>query len=179
MANRLHLLHTVVPGLARVAILWQPDNPANRLAWQEAQDAAAAAGLRLTSHPVRAAGELRATFAVMTRQGADGLLACADALLVAQRRSIVALAAVHRLPAVYPLREFVEAGGLMSYGPNCTSLYRRAADYVDRLLRGARPADLPIELPSPYELLFHRQPARALGLILPFSLLEQADEVFG
>jgi putative ABC transport system substrate-binding protein len=179
MANRLHLLHTVVPGLARVAVLWQPDNPANRLAWQETQSAGAAAGLTLLSHPVRTPGDLEAAFAAMARQGADGLLTCEDALTVAQRRRNVTLAAAHRLPAVYPQREFVEAGGLMAYGPNLTALYRRAAAYVDRLLRGAKPVDLAIEPPRQYELVFHRQTARALGLTLPSSLLEQVDEVFG
>ncbi len=179
MANRLHLLHTVVPGLARVAVLWQPDNPANRLAWQETQSAGAAMGLTLVSHPVRTPGDLEAAFAAMARQGADGLLTCEDALTVAQRRRIVTLAAAHRLPAVYPLREFVEAGGLMAYGPNFTVLYRRAAAYVDRLLRGAKPVDLAIEQPWQYEFVFHRQTALTLGLTLPSSLIEQADEVLG
>jgi putative tryptophan/tyrosine transport system substrate-binding protein len=179
MENRLHLLHTVVPGLARVAVLWQPDNSANRLAWQETQSAGAAMGLTLVSHPVRTPGDLEAAFATMARQGADGLLTCEDALIVAQRRRIVTLAAAHRLPAVYPLREFVEAGGLMAYGPNFTVLYRRAAAYVDRLLRGAKPVDLAIEQPRQYEFVFHRQTARALGLTLPSSLIEQTDEVFG
>jgi putative ABC transport system substrate-binding protein len=179
MGNRLHLLHTVVPGLARVAMLWQPDNPANRLAWQETQSAGAAMGLTLVSHPVRTPGDLEAAFVAMARQGADGLLTCEDALTVAQRRRIVTLAAAHRLPAVYPQREFVEAGGLMAYGPNYTVLYRRAAAYVDRLLRGAKPVDLAIEQPRQYEFVFQRQTARALGLTLPSSLIEQADEVFG
>jgi ABC-type uncharacterized transport system substrate-binding protein len=179
MANRLHLLHTVVPGLARVAVLWQPDNPANRLAWQETQSAGAAMGLTLVSHPVRTPGDLEAAFAAMARQGAAGLLTCEDALIVAQRRRIVTLAAAHRLPAVYPQREFVEAGGLMAYGPNFTVLYRRAAAYVYRLLRGAKPGDLAIEQPRQYEFVFHRQTALALGLTLPSSLIEQADEVFG
>jgi putative ABC transport system substrate-binding protein len=179
MLNRLHLLHTVVPGLARVAVLWKPENPANGLAWQEAQAAASAVGLTLASYPVQAPSDLEAAFAAMARQGADGVLTCEGALTVAQRRNIIALAAAHRLPAVYPLREFVEAGGLMAYGPNLTSLYRRAAAYVDRLLRGAKPADLPIEPPMQYELVFHRQTALALGLTLPSSLVEQADEVLG
>jgi hypothetical protein len=103
---------------------------ANRLAWQETQSAAAR--LTLASHPVRTLGEIEGAFAAMARQHADGLLTCEDALIVAQRRRIVTLAAAHRLPAVYPLREFVEAGGLMAYGPNFTVLYRRAAAYVER-----------------------------------------------
>jgi putative ABC transport system substrate-binding protein len=177
MPNRLHLLHTVVPDLSRVAMLWQPDNPANYLAWQEVKSAAAAEGLTLASHPVRVPGDLDATFAVMARQRTDGLLTCADAFILAQRRRIVALAAAHRLPAVYPLREFVEAGGLMAYGPNVAGLYRCAAGYVDRLLRGSQPAELPIVSPRSYELVFHRRTARMLGLTLPPSLLEQADEV--
>jgi ABC-type uncharacterized transport system substrate-binding protein len=179
MANRLHLLHTVVPGLVRVAVLWQPDNPANRLAWQETQSAVWAAGLTLLSHPVRTPDDIEAAFAAMARQGADGLLTCEDALTVAQRRPIVTLAAAHRLPAVYPQREFVEAGGLMADGPNFPAPDRRAAAYVDRLLRGATPVDRAIEQPWQYAFVFQRQTARALGLTLPSSLREQADAVFG
>jgi putative ABC transport system substrate-binding protein len=131
------------------------------------------------SHPVRTPGDLEAAFAGMTRQSVDGLLTCADALTVAQRRRLVTLATAHRLPAVYPLREFVAAGGLMADGPNVTVLYRRAAANVDRLLRGAKPADLAIEPPWQYEFVFHRQTARALGLTLPSSLIEQVDAVVG
>jgi putative ABC transport system substrate-binding protein len=148
------------------------------LAWQEAYAAAVAEGLALASHPVRTPGDVEAAFTAMGRQGTEGLLIGAEALTSAQRRHIVALAAAHRLPAAYPLREFVQVGGLMAYGPNVAALYWQSAAYVDRLLRGATPADLPITAPRQYELVLNHQTARLLGLTFPSALVEQADEVF-
>jgi putative ABC transport system substrate-binding protein len=125
----------------------------------------------------RTPAEIEAAFATMSRQRADGVLVVRDAVFRAQRSQIVALAARNRLPAMYGLREEAEAGGLMAYGASVPQLYRRAATYVDKILKGARPADLPVEQPTKFELVINLKTAKALGLTIPPSLLAQADQV--
>ena len=125
----------------------------------------------------RTRAELDGAFTALTRDRAEALMVLSDVMFITERRAIVELAARHRVPAVYPDREFVNAGGLMFYGASLMDMYRRAASYVDRVLRGARPADLPIEQPTKFELVINLKTAKALGLTIPPSLLLRADQV--
>jgi len=172
--KRLQLLKEVVPGGVRVALL----RSAGAVLPDRGELEAAARHLRLALDvvEVREGPELPGAFEAMTRRGVDGLLVTGDPVLVSHRREVTALAARHRLPAVYPFTELVEAGGLMSYGPNLLDLHRRAAVYVGRLLQGARPAGLPVE-PAKFELVISLPAARAAALSLPASVLIRADHV--
>jgi ABC-type uncharacterized transport system substrate-binding protein len=134
-------------------------------------------GLQLHALAVRHPDELDSVFAAMTREGAEALVALADAVFWNHRTRVVALAAQHRLPAVFDAREFADAGGLMTYGPHVPDNYRRAAIYVDKILKGAKPADLPVEQPMKFELVINLKTAKALGLTIPPRVLFQADEV--
>jgi ABC-type uncharacterized transport system substrate-binding protein len=126
---------------------------------------------------VRGPDEIDSAFAAMTRERAGAVIVLADPMLIAQRKRIADLAAKSRLPAMYMLTDHVKAGGLMAYGPNIADLYRRAATYVDKILKGAKPADLPVEQPTKFELMINLKTAKALGLKIPQSLLARADEV--
>jgi putative tryptophan/tyrosine transport system substrate-binding protein len=184
-AKRLELLKEAIPKMARVAVLWEsastwvePSKPAE----QQRQPAALAAparalGLRLQILEVRGPKEFDDAFAAARRSRADGLLVLPSPLLNYHRASLVDLAARHRMPATYQAREFVDAGGLMSYGPELADGFRRAATYVDKVLKGARPADLPIEQPTKFELAINLKTAVALGLTIPPSVLARADHV--
>jgi putative tryptophan/tyrosine transport system substrate-binding protein len=167
----------VVPGLSRVVVLWNATNPANASVWQETQAAARALGLRLHSQDVRDPQDFEGAFALTAQARPDALLVLGDALISMHRQRIAELAAQHRLPAMYGRREYVEAGGLMSYGVDFRDNFRRAATYVDKILKGAKPADLPVEQPMKFELVINLKTTEALGLTLPPSLLFQADEV--
>jgi putative ABC transport system substrate-binding protein len=175
--KRLELLQEVVPGLTRVAVLWNGANPANASAWQETQAAARALGLLLHSQDVRNPQDLQGAFGLMAQARPDALLVLGDALLGMHRPQIVAFATQQHLPSVFAERESVVAGGLMSYGPSLPDLYRRAAYYVDRLLKGTKPADLPVEQPMKFELVINLKTAKALGITIPQSTLFQATEV--
>jgi putative ABC transport system substrate-binding protein len=175
--KRLELLKEVMPGMTRVAILWNAANPANAAAWEETQAAAGALGLRLHSQDVRGLQDLEGAFARMAQARPDALLVLGDALLAMHRPQIAAFATQQQLPSVFAERESVAAGGLMSYGPSLPDLYRRAATYVDKILKGTKPADLPVEQPLKFELVLNLKTAQALGLTIPPSLLFQADEV--
>ena len=174
--KRLELLKEVVPRLAQVAVLWNPKNPvAGNLRATEA----AAQALHLQLHLVEVPGAeaLEAAFDAAMQEGADALITLPDAMLWNQRLQVAGLAAKHRLPALFPEREFVDAGGLLSYGPSVPASFHRAATYVDKLLKGAKPADLPVEQPTKFELVINLKTAKALGMTMPPSLLLLADEV--
>ncbi len=176
--KQLELLKETVPKASRVAVLW---NPANAV-WQaqmlrETKVAARALGLRLQLLEARGPGELEGAFAAMTRERASALLVQVDVIFALHARRIADLAAKRRLPAMYGSREHVEAGGLMSYAPNIPDLFRRAATYVDKMLKGAKPGDLPVEQPTRFELVVNLKTAKALGLTIPPSVLIRADQV--
>jgi putative ABC transport system substrate-binding protein len=173
----LEFLKEVVPGLARVVVLWNAANPANASAWHATQAAAGALGLRLHAQDVRAPQDLEGASALTAQARPDALLVLGDALLDMHRQQIAAFATQQHLPSVLPSREWVVAGGLMSYGPNLPDLFRHAATYVDKILKGAKPADLPVEQPMKFELVINLKTAEALGLTIPPTLLFQADEV--
>jgi len=172
----LQLLKSIVPGASRIAILWDADGEvAPRL--KEAE--AAVRTLRMTPLPigVRASADFSEAFASMHRQKANALMVVTDPLTLRHRETIVSLAAAHRMPAVYEFAEFARAGGLVAYAANIPALFYRAATYVDKILKGAKPADLPIEQPAQFELVVNLKTARVLGIRVPQSLLVRADEV--
>jgi putative ABC transport system substrate-binding protein len=176
----LEQLKQAVPGVSRVAVLWQPGALGERTEkdmLKGAEVAARALGVRLQFLEARGPADFDRAFSEMTRARADALTVLPSTMLNAERRRLVDLAAKNRLPAVYPWREGVDAGGLMSYGPDFADLFRRAATYVDKILKGAKPADLPIEQSTKYELVINLKTAKALGLTIPPSLLQRADEV--
>jgi ABC-type uncharacterized transport system substrate-binding protein len=167
----------VVPKLSRVAVLWNPDNPFHAGSLKEARVAAQVLGIKVQLIGVRVSEEFPAAFAAILKERAGALLMLADRIFLHNRARIVDFEAKHRLPGVYAYRELVEAGGLMSFGPSYPGMHRRAAYYVDKILRGSKPADLPVEQPTKFELLINLKAAKALGLTIPHSLLLRADEV--
>jgi putative ABC transport system substrate-binding protein len=176
----LELLKQAVPGVTRVAVLWQPGFLPERTGkdmLKEAEVAGRALGVRVQFVEARGPEDFDRAFSDMTRERAGALTVLGSNMLFGERRRLVDLAAKHRLPAVYGLREFVDAGGLLSYGPNAADLFRRAATYVDKILKGAKPADLPVEQPTKFELVINLKTAKALGLTIPQSVLGRADEV--
>jgi putative tryptophan/tyrosine transport system substrate-binding protein len=177
VGKHLELLKDVVPGLSRVVVLWNAANPANASAWQETQAAARALDLRLHAHDVRGAQDLEGAFALTAQVRPDALLILGNALIGMHRQRIAELAAQHWLPAMYGRREYVQAGGLMSYGADFRDNFHRAATYVDKILKGAKPADLPVEQPMRFEFVINLKTAEALGLTIPPALLFQATEV--
>ncbi len=176
-AKRLELLKEVVPQLARTAVLWNGANPANALAWRETEGAARALGVTLEPHDVRSAKDFEIAFAAIAQQRPDALSVLTDALITQYQKEIVDFAIERRLPSVFPNKEPIEAGGLMSYGPHFSEMMRRAASQVDKILRGAQPADLPMEQPTTFELVINLKTARATGLAVPPVMLSRADEV--
>ena len=174
--KRLELLREVLPGLRRLAILANVGNPTSVLDMREAQVAARTLGLEVATLEIRRAGEIAPAFEALKGR-TDALYVCIDPLTNTHRIRIHTLALAARLPTIHGLREFVEAGGLMSYGPNLPDQFRRAADYVDKILRGAKPADLPVEQPTKFDFVINLTTAKALGLTIPESFLLRADEV--
>ena len=175
--KQLELLKEVVPKVSRMAVLWNPNTRGNALALRETEIAARALGLELQPLEARSLNDFDRAFAAMTAKRAGALLVLGDVMFSTHRNRLADLAAKRRLPAMYPARESVEAGWLMSYGPNTLELFRRAATYVDRILKGAKPADLPVEQPTKFELVINLKTAKSLGLTIPQSLLLRADEV--
>jgi ABC-type uncharacterized transport system substrate-binding protein len=176
----LELLKQAVPGVSRVAALWEPGVLPERTEkdmLKAADVAARALGVRLQVVEVRGPADFDRAFSDMTRARAGALAVFGGSVIFIERRRFVDLAAKHRLPAVYFSREFVDAGGLMAYGPDLADLLRRAATYVDKILKGAKPGDLPVEQPTKFELVINLKTAKALGLTIPPSLLGRADEV--
>jgi ABC-type uncharacterized transport system substrate-binding protein len=177
VGKQLELLKEVVPKVSRVALLRHPDNPASAAQLREAEAAAPALGVRLQTLEARNPQEIDSAFAAMTRERAGALLIIPDAVFGNQRRQIAELAAKGRVPSMYWLTEYAEAGGLMGYGANSLDLKRRAATFVDKLLKGAKPADLPVEQPTKFELVINLRTAKAIGLTIPPSLLQRADQI--
>jgi putative ABC transport system substrate-binding protein len=180
VAKRLELLKQVIPLARLVAVLWQPSalgEGTMRAMIQEADDSGRALGVQLQLVEAREPSDLNEAFATMIGANADGLIVFPSAMLSGQRRAILDLAAKNQLPTVYPWKELVDAGGLMSYGANFIDLYRRAAIYAHRIVEGAKPADLPVEQPTKYELVINLKTAKALGVTVPHTLLASADEV--
>jgi len=175
--KRLQLLKEVVPGLARVGVLRNPRAPGDPIYWKDTEVAAQRLGVALEALEVRTPEDFEAAFATAKQRNAQALLAFDDSLTYAYRSQITALAASSRLPAMYGFREFPDEGGLMSYGASIVFLWRRAATFADKILKGAKPADLPVEQPTKFELVINVKVAKALGLTVPPSLLVQADEV--
>jgi putative ABC transport system substrate-binding protein len=173
----LELLKEVAPKVRRVAVLSNPDGPAQPLTISNIKGAAQSLGLQLMLLEARGPGDFDGAFAAMTRERVGALLVVTDPVFIPHRARLVNLAAKNRLPSIFTQRADVEAGGLMSYGPNFADMYRRAATYVDKILKGARPADLPVEQPTKFELVINLKTAKALGLTIPPSLLQRADEV--
>jgi putative tryptophan/tyrosine transport system substrate-binding protein len=176
-AKRLELLKECRPSITRVATLWNPSNFALRPSLQRAFSSAERLGLKLEPAEAQDATSLERALETIRRQRADALLIMGDPFLVSQRERTAEFAAVNRLPSISNYREYPETGGLMSYGPSYPDLFRRAAGYVDRIFRGAKPGDLPIELPDKFELVINVKTAKALGLTIPPSLLVRADQV--
>ncbi len=176
-AKRVELLRDAVPAISRVAVLWNSSNRVKVLDYKMTQVAAQTLGMPLQSLEVRHMDDIAPAVTAAIRERAGALLVLSDALTNAHRVRIVELANKNRLPTMYFSREWVDAGGLMAYGPSWREMYRRAATYVDKILRGAKPGDLPIEQPTTFELVINLKTAKALGLAIPPSVLRQATEV--
>jgi putative ABC transport system substrate-binding protein len=178
-AKRLTMLKELAPGVTRVALIHNMGNPAAAPEWEETQAAARALGIQADLFDVRAVADLDAAFDAAARARVDAITVGLDGLMQMQRRDIVERAARRRLPAAYPSREFVDAGGLFAYAVNYPELYYRFASYADRIFKGAKPGDLPIERPTRFELVINAATARSLGLAIPRSLELQADAILG
>lgn len=176
-AKRLDLLKETVPKLSRVAVLWNSADGGMTLRFRSIQSAAPTLGVALRPLGVQEPADFEQAFAAMTQERPDALFVVADVLTVSNRKRILEFTAQNRLPAMYEGREFVAEGGLISYGPSLPDLLRRAAALVDKILRGAKPADLPVELPTRIELVVNLKTAKTLGLTVPQSILIRADEV--
>jgi putative tryptophan/tyrosine transport system substrate-binding protein len=176
-AKWLELLKDISPGVSRVAVLQDPGNPGGIPQFAAIQSVAPSLGVELSSLFLRDPDDLERAVGAFAGGGKAGLVVARTSGAISQRDPIIRIAAHHRLPAVYPLRFFVTGGGLVSYGPDIVDQYRRAAEYVDRILKGEKPAALPVQAPTKYELAINLKTAKTLGLDLPQSLLARADEV--
>jgi putative ABC transport system substrate-binding protein len=171
------LLKAVIPTVSHVAVLFNPVDASKALDWTQIQAASRMLGVRLQPLEVQDADAIERAFATMLRERADALITVGDVFALQHRTQIVTMAAQHQLPAIYELKAFVAAGGLMAYGPRLEERIRRVAGYVDQILHGAKPADLPVEQPTAFELVINLKTAQALGLTIPPLLLFEADEV--
>ena len=176
-AKRLQILKTVVPGLSHAAALWNPGNSAIVFSWKETQGAARVLGLILQSHEVQGPKDFAAAFAAITEERPNALLVLQDAVTMQQRSEIIDFAIKERLPSMFQEKGWAGAGGLMSYGENLASMYRRAAYFVDRIFKGAKPADLPVEQATKFDMVLNLRTAKAIGLTIPDSVLALANEV--
>jgi putative ABC transport system substrate-binding protein len=176
--KRLELLREVVPGLSRVAIVWNPDVRGAVLEYKETETAARSQRLELQSVELFSADDLNRAFSGLSSQRAQAvILSSGNPVAMAQRAEVASLAQRNRLPSIYAIREYVDVGGLLSYGPSIGDMWRRTATYVDKILKGAKPADLPVEQPTKFELVINLTTAKTLGLTIPPSLLRRADDV--
>jgi putative ABC transport system substrate-binding protein len=175
-AKWLELLTQTVPGMRRVGVLMEPDGTAHAAFLGEIKTVGQRTGIAVLGVEARGRDEIERAFAALTRERAQGLIVLPNPVTLSHQAQIVELAAKTRLPAMYPYREFTESGGLMAYATNRTEMYRRSATFVDKILRGAKPADLPIEQPTKFELVINMKTAKALGLTIPPSLLLRADQ---
>jgi putative tryptophan/tyrosine transport system substrate-binding protein len=177
IGKRIEILKEFVPGLTRVSFLWNPDNDSNLAFLEELIIAVPALGLQLISVPLRTSDDFEGAFAAMMQRGPNGFVTTNDGLILQHMGQIIDFMAEHRLPAMYQTKENVQAGGLIAYGAPLSALFSRGAWYVDRILQGIRPAELPIEQPTKFELTINLKTAKALGLTVPPTLLSLADEV--
>jgi putative ABC transport system substrate-binding protein len=177
VGKRLELFKEAVPPVDRLGLIWNPTAPGVELRLKEARKAAARFAVTLRTFEVRDAKELDGVFATMRKERLARLMVLADPLTVRNRAHIVELAARSRIPAIYPFLEFTRVGGLMAYGPSIPELFRRAAGYVEKILKGAKPADLPVEQPTKFDLVINLKTAKALGLSIPRPVLARADEL--
>ena len=173
----LELLISAVPVAQRIAVLWNPDTPSHTPALKAMEEAGRTLRVQLQAVGARSAAELESAFAAMARARAQAVLVLGAAIFLAERQRVAELAIKHRLPTMSMLKDVVDAGGLMSYSPNYDDLYRRGAIYVDKILKGAKPAALPVEQATKFELVINLKTAKALGLTIPPSLLQRADEI--
>ena len=176
-AKRLEILKKLVPGLSRAAALWNPSNPAIVFSWKETQGAARGLGVTLQSHEVQRPKDFAGAFAMIAEERPDALLVLQDAVTMQQRNEIIDFAIQKRLPSMFQGKGWAEAGGLISYGENLSSMYRRAAYFVDRIFKGAKPADLPVEQATKFDMVLNLRTAKAIGLTIPDPVLALADEV--
>ena len=175
--KRLEILMKVVPGLSRAAVLWNSANPALVFSWKETQGAARVKGVTLQSHEVQGRKDFAAAFAAIAEERPNALLVLQDAVAIQQRKEIIDFAIQKRLPSMFNEKEWAVAGGLMSYGENFAAMYLRAAYFVDRIFKGTKPGDLPVEQATKFDLVINLKTAKALGLTVPPTLLAQADQV--
>ena len=175
--KRLELLKEIYPKLARVALIYNSDNPASVAAFQETQRWATALGISLEPHKFRRPSDFERVFSAIAAKRPDALMTTADALIISYRTRLLDFTATHRLLSMYPTREFVVEGGLMFYGTSIPAMFRQVAVYVDKILKGAKPADLPVEQAAKFEFVLNMKTAKALGLPIPPSLLLRVDEV--
>jgi ABC-type uncharacterized transport system substrate-binding protein len=176
--KRLELLREIAPRLSRVAFIWNPDIPGATLEYKEVEGASHSLRLQLQFLEVRRSDDLQHAFSAVTKGRAEALiLAWPNPVLFSNRDQLTSFTQRNRLPAIYAQKEFVDAGGVMSYGPNLADLYRRAASYVDKILKGAKPADIPVEQPTKFELVINLKTAKQIGLTIPQSVLYRADKV--
>ena len=177
IGKNLELFKETIPRLWRVGFFWNPVPPGSQVYKNVAESTARKLGITFYVVGVKGRDDFEAAFATLAKQRVDGVLVLADPVLFGPRNQIVALAAKHRLPVMYPLGEYPEAGGLMSYGTNISDQYRRAAIYVDKILKGAKPANLPVEQPTKFELVINLKTAKQIGLTIPPNVLARADKV--
>jgi putative ABC transport system substrate-binding protein len=175
--KRLELLKEINPKIARVAVFWNSIIPTHAVLWKETQAAATVLGIKLLPLDIRGPDGIKSAFGTMARERTEALVVLPEPISFTHRKQIVDLAVQNRLLATYPWPEFVESGGLMAYAPNRDDLWRRAASYVDKILKGAKPGDLPVEQPTKFELVINLKTAKALGLTIPPSLLLRADQI--
>jgi len=175
--KRIEALKQMLPRLERVAALMNLSNPSRRAEWGEIETAARSMGVAAQVLDIRALADIERAFETATRSHADAIVVGSDTLMQTNQSLVVNLAAAHRLPAMYTFRDFADNGGLVSYGVSLPDLYRRAGGYVDRILKGAKPADLPIEQPTKFDLVINAKAAKAIGLTIPGAFLARADEL--
>lgn len=173
----LELFKEAIPGLSRVAVIWDPATPSHKPGLKAVQSAGPSLGLRIQSVPVGSATEYERAFSAMVREHADGVLVLSTPMFIAGAQPLADLALAHKLPSLFGPKHHVVAGGLMSYSPSRSALWRRGAVFVDKILKGARPDDLPVERATTFELVVNSRTAKALGLTIPASLLARADQV--
>ena len=176
--KRLELLKETIPKLSRVAVLWDPQAaPSSALQWKESQLPARELGLQLHSMDIRSGNDFESAFKEAAKAGSAALAVTSSPFINSHQKRIADLATKNRLPAIYTRRDFVDSGGLMSYGPDQAELYRRAATYVDKILKGAKPADLPVEQPKKFEFIINLKAAKQIGLTIPPNVLARADQI--
>ena len=175
--KRLELLKEIKPKITRVAVFRNPTLPTHAVLWKETQAAATAFGVKLLPLDIRGSDEIENAFSAMVRERAEAFIVLPEPITLSKRQQIVDLAARNRLPGMYPFGDFTDAGGLIYYGPSRIDLWKRAATYVDKILKGTKPADLPVEQPTKFELVINLKTAKQIGLTIPQSVLYRADKV--